>query len=110
MFGCVLCDDEWRVSHDQKYYGSGTVRVFSFKSDATSPEVFKCTLANSYFLFTSPDCIGVGGDGGGFAIYLVITLSRDINLTTSIRIFSASQSTTAHNITAQPSTNTTLEP
>ena len=37
VFGCILCDDEWKVSYDQKYYGSGTVRVFTFKSG--KPEV-----------------------------------------------------------------------
>jgi hypothetical protein len=38
-FGVIVCDDEWRVSGDHKYYGSGTLRVFSFKDDPTSPKV-----------------------------------------------------------------------
>jgi len=74
-FGCIICDDEWRISHDHMYYGSGTLRVFSFKEDTAVPKVYKCTLDNSYYLFTSPDSIGVGGGGGGFALYL----DQDLN-------------------------------
>jgi hypothetical protein len=87
-FGAIIADDPWVITGD-KYYGSGTCRVFSFhnaNANATSPEaghspprrvdpsdtfrIYETSMKNYYFMFTSQDMIGIGGGGGGFALLL----------------------------------------
>ncbi len=89
-FGAVVVDDPWMMMGD-KYYGNGTCRVFSFhnteektteteSSNMTESYKKKCveslfriyesSMKNYYFMLTSPDTIGLGGGGGGFAIML----------------------------------------
>jgi hypothetical protein len=74
-FGAVVSDDPWAITGD-KYYGSGTCRVFSFHNTSSPSAVgaafkmYEATMKNYYFMLTSQEMIGLGGGGGGFALLL----------------------------------------
>ncbi|KAA8496566.1 TLD domain-containing protein 2 [Porphyridium purpureum] len=67
VFGCYA-STEWRV--ESKYYGTGESFVFrTSREDADQLEIYKWTRSNSYFQYSGPDHIGMGG-GGNYAFHL----------------------------------------
>lgn len=67
VFGALLTD-YLKIGEKEKYYGNGTIGVWSFVSGTF--KFYNWSYRNSYFLLSSKDAIAVGG-GGNFAIYLV---------------------------------------
>ena len=72
VFG-VFAPDPWRVHH--KFYGTGETFVFKLEPKAQS-KVYHWNQKehskddrNNFFMFSTDDCIGVGG-GGHFALWL----------------------------------------
>lgn len=86
VFG-ALVTEQMRLSEKDKYYGNGTIGVWSFASGTL--QYYGWTYKNSYFLITSREALAVGG-GGSFAIRLVrclficlvVCLSMVVYLTT----------------------------
>lgn len=66
IFG-VLLTEALRTAERDKYYGNGTMGVWSFCSGTI--KFYPWSYKNSYFLLSSKDNLAVGG-GGHFAIYL----------------------------------------
>ncbi len=84
VFG-ALVPERLKTSEREKYYGNGTVGVWSFVSGTIKVssdlwgvaavhthdhQFFSWSFKNSYFLLSSQESIALGG-GGHFAIYLV---------------------------------------
>lgn len=73
IFG-ALVTEQLKISEKDKYYGNGTIGVWSFASGTL--QYYNWTYKNSYFLVTSREALAVGG-GGSFAIRLVCAFVCD---------------------------------
>lgn len=72
VFG-VFAPDPWKVNH--KFYGTGETFVFKLEPSAEAnsyhwnQKEHSEAKRNNFFMFSTDDCIGVGG-GGHFALWL----------------------------------------
>lgn len=73
IFG-ALVTDSMKVAERDKYYGNGTMGVWSFNNPNGALRYYNWSFKNSYFMITSKECIAFGG-GGHFALYLVRQLA-----------------------------------
>jgi hypothetical protein len=67
VFG-ALVPEAMKEGEKDKYYGNGTVAVWSFNSGVA--RVYASTNKNSYYILSSSHSLGFGG-GGNFALFLV---------------------------------------
>jgi hypothetical protein len=78
IFGALITE-ALRFGDRDKYYGNGTIGVWSFNTrnnaqgSKDTPQnglkYYPWSYRNSYFLISSSTCLGLGG-GGQFALYL----------------------------------------
>eukprot|EP01034_Spumella_vulgaris_P021734 gene21734-27787_t len=66
VFGALI-SEYLKINEKEKYYGNGTIGVWSFASGAL--HFYPWSFKNSYFLLSSREAIAFGG-GGNFAIYM----------------------------------------
>lgn len=71
IFGALLTE-ALRVAERDKYYGNGTMGVWSLASGVM--RYYPWSYHNNYFVVSSKELLGIGG-GGHFAIFLVSILS-----------------------------------
>ena len=64
-----LITEYLKINEKEKYYGNGTIGVWSFASGAL--RFYPWAFRNSYFLLSSREAVALGG-GGNFAIYMVV--------------------------------------
>eukprot|EP01039_Chlorochromonas_danica_P002562 gene2562-2804_t len=72
IFGALITES-LRMAERDKYYGNGTIGVWSFNSGAI--KFYPWSYKNSYFLLSSTSNLALGG-GGNFAIFLDTDLNR----------------------------------
>jgi hypothetical protein len=71
VFGVILTQP--LQFNEDKYYGNGTICVFSFNSGYF--QLYRAVHVNNYYLLSNKNMLAVGG-GGEFAIYLDCDLNH----------------------------------